>query len=307
MAFISRHGFAHSTLQCDGELAIVKLMEEIGKQIPSEELVLVQPPPELEQDQDVLWKLTRDVYGITTSPEPWQLASKLEELGLKKNKVEPCIFASEQLIVTILLDALLIVGDRLQQGSFVNQLSVSISLKDITKLDAKTPLSFLNMTLEYSKQEHSISLYLPSSFYMKLLKMYDVETAKATSTLEEQLCQSEGQRKHCNKPLASARHSLYKTVVGQLLWATPVRPDISFAVKELSRSLKAPTQQDEQQLKQVLRYLKGTLHFAISLQPPRKRVIEKASCIQIQACFDSALEGSQQKKKKSTSGATLFL
>ena len=35
-------------------------------------------------------------------------------------------------------------------------------------------------------------------------------------------------------------------------------------------------------------------------------MIEKASCIHIQACFDSDLEGSQQKKK-STSGATLLL
>ena len=32
MTFISRQGFAHSTLQCDGEPASVKLMEEIGKQ-----------------------------------------------------------------------------------------------------------------------------------------------------------------------------------------------------------------------------------------------------------------------------------
>ena len=63
---------------------------------------------------------------------------------------------------------------------------------------------------------------------MKLLKMCDMQKAKATSTIE-------------------------------VLWATPVRPDISFAVKELSRSLKAPTQQDEQQLKQVLGYIKGTL------------------------------------------------
>ena len=52
-----------------------------------------------------------------------------------------------------------------------------------------------------------------------------------------------------SKPLASARHKLYRTTVGQLLWATPVRPDICFAVKELSRSLQAPTQQDEKQLK----------------------------------------------------------
>ena len=39
--------------------------------IASEELVLVEPPPELEQDPGVLWKLTRALYGIKTSPELW--------------------------------------------------------------------------------------------------------------------------------------------------------------------------------------------------------------------------------------------
>ena len=65
------------------------------------ELVLVEPPSELEQDPSVLWQLTRSVYGIKTHPKLWQhfLASRLEELGLEKNKVDPCIFASEQLLV----------------------------------------------------------------------------------------------------------------------------------------------------------------------------------------------------------------
>ena len=276
--------------------------------IASDELVLVKPPPELEQNPDVLWKLTRALYGIKISPKLWQqhLASKLEELGLKKNEVDPCIFASEQLIVMNHLDALLVVGAKHQQESFINQLSAHVSLKHTTKLDVKTPLTFLGKTLEYNPRGRSISLHLPASCYMKLLKMYSMEQAKATSTLGDQLCQSEGPRKNSNKTLASARQKLYRTAVGQLLWATPVTPDISFAVKELSRSLQAPTQQAEQQLKQVLRYLKGTLHFTSSLQPPRKRVIERASSIQTQAYLDSALAGRPQTKK-STSGATLAL
>ena len=55
--------------------------------IASDELVLVKPPPELEQNPDVLWKLTRAVHGFT-----WPV--KLEELRLRKNKVDPCIFTS---------------------------------------------------------------------------------------------------------------------------------------------------------------------------------------------------------------------
>ena len=109
-----------------------------------------------------------------------------------------------------------------------------------------------------------------------------------------------------NHPLDQARHKLYRTAVGKLLWATPVRPDISFAVKELSRSLQAPTQQDEKQLKHLLRYLKGTLHFTTSLQPPRKRVVEQASSIQIQAFSDSDWAGCP-KTRRSTSGASLSL
>ena len=142
--------------------------------------------------------------------------------------------------------------------------------------------------------------------------MYGMQKAKPTSTTGDQLGQSEGPRNKSNKTLASARHKLYRTAVGQLLWATPVRPDISFAVKELSRSLQAPTRQDEQQLKQVLRYLKGTLHFTTSLQPPRKRVIEKASSIQIQAYFRLSLgkkpssPRSQQVELACLCGACLF-
>ena len=104
----------------------------------------------------------------------------------------------------------------------------------------------MNKTLEYNNQDHSISLHLPPSFYTQLFKMYGLEKAKATSTTGDELGQ-EGPRVY--KTLAPARQKLYKTAVGQLLWATPVRPDISFAVQQLSRSLKAPTHIKEKQLK----------------------------------------------------------
>ena len=80
--------------------------------IASHERVLVEPPTELDQGPDVLWQLTRNVQGITTLKR-WQqfLVSKLEELGLRQNRTDPCIFGSEQLIVMIHLGAVLTVGD----------------------------------------------------------------------------------------------------------------------------------------------------------------------------------------------------
>ena len=270
--------------------------------------MLVKPPPELEQNPDVLWWLKKAVYGLKTSPKLWQqhLASKLEELGLRKNKADPCIFMGEKLLVMTYVDDLLIVGEQQEQESFITKLSAYFLLKHKTKLDAKTPLIFLGKTLEHKASEHSINLHLPSSYYMKLFKMYGMENAKTTSTTGDKLGQSDDPRDPLNHPLDQARHKLYRTAVGKLLWASPVRPDISFAVEELSRSLQAPTQQVEKQLKHLLRYLKETLRFTTSLQPPRKRVVEQASSIQMQAYSDSDWAGCP-KTRRSTSGASLSL
>ena len=276
--------------------------------IPEGELVLVKPPPELEQNPDVLWKLRKALYGLKTSPKLWQqhLSNKLEELGLRKNKADPCIFMGDKLLVMTYVDDLLIVGEKLEQESFLAKLSAQFPLKHQTKLDAKTPLTFLGKLVEYNQQEHSINLHLPTAYYQKLFKLYGMEQAKPSSTTGDKLGLSDDPADPLNQPLDPARHKLYRTAVGKLLWATPVRPDISFAVKELSRSLQSPTQQNEKELKHVLRYLKGSLQYTTCLKPPRKRVVEQASTIEIQAFADSDWAGCA-KTRKSTSGASLAL
>ena len=276
--------------------------------IPEGELVLVKPPPELEQDPDVLWKLRKALYGLKTSPKLWQqhLSDKLQELGLRKNKADPCIFMGDKLLVMTYVDDLLIVGEKLEQEAFLAKLSAQFPLKHQTKLDAQTPLTFLGKLVEYNQQEHSISLHLPTAYYQKLFKLYGMEQAKPAATTGDKLGQSDDPNDPANKALDPERHKLYRTAVGKLLWATPVRPDISFAVKELSRSLQSPTLQDEKQLKHVLRYLRGSLQYTTCLQPPRKRVVEQASTIEIQAFADSDWAGCA-KTRRSTSGASLCL
>eukprot|EP00971_Amphidinium_carterae_P279026 5538992-Amphidinium_carterae.1 len=57
---------------------------------------------------------------------------------------------------------------------------------------------------------------------------------------------------------------MYRTAVGQILWVSQLRVDIVFAVKELSRALQQP---DLKNLKQLLRYIKGTIHYRAHLRP----------------------------------------
>ena len=48
---------------------------------------------------------------------------------------------------------------------------------------------------------------------------------------------------------------------------TYTRPDISYATKELARSLTQPTTLDQQKLKHLLRYIKGTQHYRFFVRP----------------------------------------
>ena len=61
------------------------------------------------------------------------------------------------------------------------------------------------------------------------------------------------------------------------------RPDISFAVEQLSLSFDNPTAQSRAQLFCLLCYLKGTIHYSLILQPWNKKSLEKASHIELLA------------------------
>uniref|UniRef100_A0A3Q7EGQ3 Reverse transcriptase Ty1/copia-type domain-containing protein n=1 Tax=Solanum lycopersicum TaxID=4081 RepID=A0A3Q7EGQ3_SOLLC len=53
--------------------------------------------------------------------------------------------------------------------------------------------------------------------------------------------------------------TLYRSIVGGLPYLVVTRPDIQYAVNRVSQSMHAPTEQNFQALKRILRYLKGSL------------------------------------------------
>ncbi|XP_040374630.1 secreted RxLR effector protein 161-like [Rosa chinensis] len=65
--------------------------------------------------------------------------------------------------------------------------------------------------------------------------------------------------------------TLYKQIVGSLMYLTTTRPDIMFVVSMVSRYMEKPTEDHLLAVKRILRYLKGTVDFGIfykKLQSP---------------------------------------
>jgi hypothetical protein len=66
--------------------------------------------------------------------------------------------------------------------------------------------------------------------------------------------------------LSNEDATTYHSVVGALQYLTLTRPDISFAVNKVSQYLHSPTTQHWSAVKQILRYLCGTLGYGLYLR-----------------------------------------
>lgn len=60
--------------------------------------------------------------------------------------------------------------------------------------------------------------------------------------------------------------SLFGSAIGALQYLTNTRLDISFLVNKLSQFLNKPTVMHWQSLKQILRYLKGSLNYSLQIK-----------------------------------------
>jgi len=95
--------------------------------------------------------------------------------------------------------------------------------------------------------------------------------------------------------------TLYRSVVGALQNATITHPEISFFVNKVCQFMSQPTEQHWVAVKRILRYLKGTLHFGLKLEPnfSTKHYFVHAFC--------DAEWASDPDDRRSTSGVAVFL
>eukprot|EP00253_Pinus_taeda_P004437 PITA_04437 len=87
--------------------------------------------------------------------------------------------------------------------------------------------------------------------------------------------------------------SLYKSIVGSLMYLTATRPDIMYAVSLISRFMERPKEAHWQATKRILRYVKGTKRIGI--------LYTALECSDLIGYTDSDWDGSVDDQK-STSG-----
>ena len=246
------------------------------------------------------WQLV--TTRATTACSEELLGQQLRSIGLDQNQLDQNIFSGDELLVMLCNNDLLIGGTDQQQELFFTELSAFIPLDQPTKLATNTQVSLGTRTLEYQEASNSISMSLCKSFCEKLWQRHQLEDAEPTTSLEQEklLQDASGQ----NIALDAHRAELYRRTVGDLVLAAACRPDLCFEVHLLTQSLTTPTREQETQLHKVLRYLKGTQHYTLSLHPTNQMTQERASSLNLVAF--SASSWTEACQSTSTAYLTLW-
>eukprot|EP00971_Amphidinium_carterae_P017373 342501-Amphidinium_carterae.1 len=200
--------------------------------------ILVKPPPECEQDNNILWKLNKQHYELRDSPQKFQLhlPAILKQLGLQQLRSDQCVYHNDDITVMVYVDDLLLINDDDKIKTILQKLESQLQLKHVKKLQRDQPLVLLGRQIEYYGDH--IVLSMTKDYYTSLLSLYNIKentnSLSTTGTKRPPITTGE--------LLDSEEDSTPRTIVGKLLWMCPLRPDIQYTTKELTRAVQKPEQ-----------------------------------------------------------------
>ena len=289
----------HNWTMTTGDISTAFLHAPITK----EEEVYVTPPPEYYPNGDTLWKLKRAMYGLRTSPKAWQdhFAGQLQQCGLVRLKSDPNVYADykHKVYVLVYVDDVFFFGPSDHVHDKIKALQEKVLLKLTGELAPGKSVTFLGRVLHH----HGTHVTFASldGYIEDILQAHDMTKCNPATTTGsdsfERLLDGDD-------ALTTEQHKQYRRAVGKIQWLAPLRPDICYAAKELARGLAAPTKEHQAKLKQLLRYLKGTVDHMIMIKPMTFPGLQQP--FEIECYVDSDWAGCHTTRE-STSGLVLQL
>uniref|UniRef100_A0A2N9HM41 Reverse transcriptase Ty1/copia-type domain-containing protein n=1 Tax=Fagus sylvatica TaxID=28930 RepID=A0A2N9HM41_FAGSY len=224
------------------------------------EEVYMQLPPGFSQPPGFSHKvcrLRRVLYGLKQAPRAWfaKFSSTISQHGFSASSYDSALFfgRSDHGITLFLLyvDDMIITGDDVQGIQDLKRfLGQHFEMKDLG------PLSYF-LGLEVSSS--SDGYYLTQAKYTSdLISQAGITDSKIVDTSIEY---NNHLNTHDGEPLPDA--TLYRQLVGSLVYLTVTRPDISYAVHIVSQFMAAPRSLHYAAVLRILRYLKGTLFHGL--------------------------------------------
>lgn len=261
-----------------------------------EEEVYVTQPTGFEEKKHPykVLRLHKALYGLKQAPRAWnsKLDKCLKALGFARCPHEHAVYRRKNegnvMIVGVYVDDLILTGE--------NRDAINHFKREMHQKFEMSDLGLLSYYLGIEVIQTATSISLCQTRYAKVilekLGMRECNPCQLPMEPRSKMSKySEGE--------AYVDETQYRSVIGSLRYLINTRPDITFSVGVMSRYMEKPTSTHMAAVKQILRYVKGTLNLGcvyLKGQPERSLV----------GYSDSDLAGDVDDRK-STTGVVYFL
>ncbi|WZZ27559.1 hypothetical protein YC2023_010960 [Brassica napus] len=223
-----------------------------------EDEVYMYPPPGLEHlvKKGNVLRLKKAIYGLKQSPRAWynKLSTTLNGRGFKKSELDHTLFTlttpSGMIALLVYVDDIIITGSD-KEGIIATKefLKSMFEIKDLGEMKY-----FLGIEICRSKE----GLFMSQRKYtLDLLKdagAYGGKTAR--------MPMEDGYKVPREGEIEDSKSyqdpKLYRKLVGKLIYLTITRPDICFAVNQVSQHMQVPKEHHWRMVERILMYLNGS-------------------------------------------------
>ena len=284
-------GWSQTTFDCTAAFLEAKVEEPIFIKSPPGFIELLKHGSLKEfPTTDMAFRLRKSLYGLKSAPRRWFLHYTdiiKKHTGLTQSKHDAAMFYSDELIALIHVDDTKVFGKKESISSFIEEIKRHLNITELEE-DAQ----YLGTEWEYNPKQKTCKI-TQQHYLTEVLKSEGMQDAKPVN-----LPMNSGEMpKPLDKP---SQHPGYREIVGKLIYALETRPDLSFVVHALARSMHANGKNHYGLAKRVLRYIQGCTDLGITL-----RGEEEMNRLAVTVASDASY--ANQADMKSTTGFVVYL
>jgi hypothetical protein len=238
---------------------------ETSRDVTFDEEVYVEQPHgfKTHDRQTHVCRLKKALYGLKQSPRAWydRIGSFLMSLGFTKSKANSNLYYEvvdgKSVILLLYVDDLFLTEDNKLIAKSKRKLATEFEMKDLSMMHY-----FLGLEVWQKPDEILLN---QGKYAIEILKRFGMMDCKSMPT-----------PKVTNLKLLSDTSSetvdatMYRQMIGSLMYLTNTRPDICFSMNTLSQYMVEPRRVHLIIEKHVLRYLKGTVDYGLRYTSDRE-------------------------------------
>ena len=222
--------------------------------------IYMEQPEGFKQGEDLVCQLRKGLYGLKQAARIWnrKLRRFLLNHGYKQTHSDHCVYIRPQtkVIVAIWVDDLIIAGKNVEDiKELKRELNKEFEMKDMGELKY-----FLGIQVLRNRKHRQIHIS-QSGYINSILERFSLLECNPVSTPI-----AAGTKLQKAKPddiMDDPKE--YQSIVGSQMYAMLcTRPDLAYAISQISQFNNLPNKTHHAVAKRVLRYLKGTLHVGIT-------------------------------------------